>query len=105
MRDRSNYGSLRAIRGPVIVITVGVLFAVGNFTPYTFDQTWPVLIIVVGLLALLGRGTAPPLPPAPPYTTFRPPAYPPPPPPAGPGGYRQTPYSQSSDPKNQGGHP
>jgi hypothetical protein len=48
---------LRAIRGPIILITVGVLFALNNFTRYQFDQTWPVILIVFGLLALLRRGT------------------------------------------------
>ncbi len=60
MSDRRNYGGLRAIRGPIMVITVGVLFALNNFTPYSFGETWPVLIIVAGLISLLGRGTAPP---------------------------------------------
>ena len=46
----------RAVRGPIILITVGVLFALNNFTPYGFNQTWPVLLSVVGLLSFLGRG-------------------------------------------------
>jgi LiaI-LiaF-like transmembrane region len=46
----------RAVRGPIILITVGVLFALNNFTPYGFGQTWPVLLIVIGLLSFLGRG-------------------------------------------------
>ena len=50
-------GSLaRAVRGPIILITVGVLFALNNFTPYGFNQTWPVLLIVIGLLSFLGKG-------------------------------------------------
>jgi len=44
---------VRAIRGPVILIVVGVLFALSEFTPYGFGQTWPVLLIVLGLLKLL----------------------------------------------------
>jgi len=47
---------LRAVRGPIILITVGVLFALNNFTQYRFDQTWPVILIVFGLLTLLRRG-------------------------------------------------
>jgi hypothetical protein len=94
MKDRSRSG-LRGIRGPVMVITVGILFALNNFTPYRFDETWPVLIIVAGLVALLGRAVAPPpMVPPPPYTTYQPPVAPPP------GGYRQTPYAQSTDPRN-----
>jgi hypothetical protein len=108
MNGKGNYATMRAIRGPIMVITVGVLFALNNFTPYSFGETWPVLIIVAGLVSLLGRGAAPPpQPPPPPYSTYHPP-YPPAPPPAPPGGYRQTPYSQT-DPRNpgqsQGGQP
>lgn len=98
MRDRDR-SSIRAIRGPVMVITVGVLFALQNFTPYSFGETWPVLIIVVGLISLFGRAAAQPptVPPPPPYTTYQPP------PPPTPGGYKQTPYSQSNDPRNNPG--
>jgi hypothetical protein len=105
MKDRDRSG-IRAIRGPVMVITVGVLFALQNFTPYSFGETWPVLIIVAGLVSLLGRAVAPPpiVPAPPPFTTYQapyqPPYQPPQQPPAA-GGYRQTPYSQSSnDPRN-----
>jgi hypothetical protein len=45
-----------AIRGPITLITLGVLFAADHLTPYSFQQTWPVLLIVFGLLSLLGRG-------------------------------------------------
>jgi hypothetical protein len=96
MKDRNRSG-MRGLRGPIMVITVGVLFALNNFTPYRFEETWPVLIIVAGLVSLLGRAVAPPpMAPPPPYTTYQPPA----PPPAGAGGYRQTPYSQGGDPRS-----
>jgi hypothetical protein len=97
MKDRNRSG-MRGLRGPVMVITVGVLFALNNFTPYRFEDTWPVLIIVAGLVSILGRTVAPPpmVPPPPPYTTYQPPFTPPP----AAGGYRQTPYSQSGDPRN-----
>ena len=52
---RGDRSTARAIRGPITLITVGVLFALQNFTPYGFDQTWPVLLIVFGLLSLVGR--------------------------------------------------
>jgi len=48
-----------AIRGPITLITLGVLFAADHLTPYSFEQTWPVLLIVFGLLSLLGRGAHP----------------------------------------------
>jgi|CZKN01.1.fsa_nt_gi hypothetical protein len=87
----------RAVRGPVTLITIGGLFALQNFTPYDFGQTWPVLLIVFGLLSLLGRTMAPPPPaPPPPQYAWQPPAWQPQPPadqPA-PGGYRATSYAQ-----------
>jgi hypothetical protein len=46
---------VRAVRGPIILITIGTLFALDHFTPYGFQQTWPVILIVVGLLTLVGR--------------------------------------------------
>jgi len=61
---RGDAGLLRAIRAPIILITVGVLFALNNFTPYGFGETWPVLLIVIGLLSLFARGEpSGPLPP------------------------------------------
>ena len=81
MNDQSQL-LLRSIKGPVIMITIGVLFAADRFTDYHFHQTWPVLLIVVGLLQLLGgRGrkpgyypppTIPPTPASGPYNTHTP---------------------------------
>jgi hypothetical protein len=48
---------LRAVKGPVMMITIGVLFALDNFTPLSFGRTWPVLLVVVGVLSL---GKTPP---------------------------------------------
>jgi hypothetical protein len=86
-----------ALRGPLTLITVGVLFAINNFTPYGFDKTWPVILIVFGLLTLVGRGTAPlDAPPAPPDAppAPQPPAAPPFSFTAPPGGYRQSAYTE-----------
>jgi len=85
-----NSGSIvYTIRGPVMLITVGALFALNNFTQYGFNSTWPVILIVFGLLTLLGRGTsqAPPAPPR--YGPGMPGPYN-----AEPGGYRQSSYTQ-----------
>jgi len=74
-------GLMRAITGPIILITVGVLFSVQRFTGVNFGQTWPVLLIVIGILKLLG-GRRPPRDKfyAPPYSQpYAPPAPPPPP--------------------------
>jgi hypothetical protein len=51
---------VRAIRGPVTLITLGVLFTLDHFTPFSFGQTWPVLLIVFGLLSLLRRSVSHP---------------------------------------------
>lgn len=84
----------RAIRGPVTLITLGVLFALNNFTPYRFHQTWPVLLIVFGLLSLLRRGTEPvpmnPGPPPPPQWNYPAPGAPP-------VGFRQSTYTGTAD--------
>jgi hypothetical protein len=62
---------IRSITGPVILITVGVLFAIDRFTEFRFSQTWPVLMIVLGVMRLLSGGRR-----------RRDDYYPPPPPPA-----------------------
>src|ERR1700733_364499 len=93
---RHGEGSMiRAIRGPVTLITVGVLFALNNFTQYTFDKTWPVLLIVFGLLSLLRRGMEPVPPPPPPPPVFPPPQYTY----QAPGSYVQSPYAQPAPAK------
>jgi hypothetical protein len=85
MNGNSNsYQIIRAIRGPITLITLGVLFALQNFTRFGFDQTWPVLLIVFGLLSLMQRGAAPP------RSTQMPPVPPPP------RGYASSGYAQST---------
>jgi hypothetical protein len=85
MNDR--YSAIRAIRGPVTLITIGVLFALNNFTRYGFDQTWPVILIVFGLLSLLRRGMQPTGPASVPNMPPPPYSYPPA------GGYSRSPYA------------
>ncbi len=81
-----NGSVVRAIRGPICLITIGALFALNNFTRFRFDQTWPVILIVFGLLSLLKRSveTSAPPPPAPAQSR----GY------SG-SGYSQSPYSQT----------
>ena len=90
MRDNDT-SLIRAIRGPITLITVGVLFALNNFTEYRFHQTWPVLLIVFGLLSLVRRGVEP-VPPAP--AGYAPPPYNYQPPATSPGSYRQSTYNE-----------
>jgi hypothetical protein len=75
MRRHGEPNIMRAIRGPITLITVGVLFALNNFTQYSFDKTWPVLLIVFGLLSLMKRSMEPAAPPPPPVQPYPPPAY------------------------------
>ena len=81
---------VRAVRGPILLITIGTLFAFDRFTEFRFSQTWPVLLIVFGVLSLLRRGLERPVPP-PEGVGFPPYGFPPPPPPPS-GGYRQSSY-------------
>ena len=46
---------IRASRGPVLLMTLGVLLAAHQFSGMRFDQTFPILIIVFGLMWLLER--------------------------------------------------
>ena len=99
---QDNAAFLRAIKAPIMMITVGVLFALDSFTPLSFSRTWPVLLVVAGLLSL-GRRSCRYNPPRGRYqyrAQWGPPqpATPPPPPPpaapttAGPGSYRGSQY-------------
>jgi Domain of unknown function (DUF5668) len=46
---------LQAIRGPVLLITIGILFAMHQAGILPFGRTWPLIIIVVGVMKLLER--------------------------------------------------
>jgi hypothetical protein len=82
--------TIRSLMGPAIVITVGVLFLLsemigGNFS---FDRTFPVILIVIGAISLAsatapadGHISASALPAA----SAAPSSVPPPPPNSGPG--------------------
>jgi hypothetical protein len=34
--------------GPLMIITVGVLFLIAQYTRFSFGELWPVLLIVAG---------------------------------------------------------
>jgi hypothetical protein len=60
---------LCAIRGPVLLITLGVLLALDQMGPVSFGRTWPALLIVFGLFKLAetaggSRGSGGDMPPA-----------------------------------------
>jgi hypothetical protein len=76
MNDASKF--VQAIRGPIMLITLGALVAIDYAGIYGFRRTWPVLIIVFGVLKLMERsakaaaGDYPP-PSSSPYRGDRPP--------------------------------
>jgi hypothetical protein len=43
-----------------MLIAIGALFALAQFTAYGFSRTWPVLLILFGVLKLFERTTAGP---------------------------------------------
>lgn len=77
---------VQASRGPVLLITIGALFAMHQAGFLTFDRTWPLILIVLGIMKLLERVFAPPVVLQPPYpgAQYPHPPYPPPPPTGGP---------------------
>ena len=54
----------RALRGPVMMMTLGSMLAFDHFTSYNFGDTWPLLLIAFGAMTLgehlFGRGPASP---------------------------------------------
>ena len=48
----------RGVFGGAILVTLGILFLLDEYGGPDFDQTWPVLLIVIGVLIFLSR-TAP----------------------------------------------
>jgi len=69
---------LQAVRGPVLLVTLGVLIEIDYAGMLPFSRTWPLFIIVFGFLKLIERLVAPPAPAYPPVPPgFQPPAVPP----------------------------
>ena len=44
------YCRIRSLFGPIMIITVGVLFLVAQYSRYNFGELWPFLQIVAGIL-------------------------------------------------------
>ena len=81
IRCRCARCSCNGLMGPVVLITLGVLFLIGRMNlGYDFGDLWPVLLIVIGLVKVaaamasteghIGPGQPPtsgePVPPVPP---------------------------------------
>lgn len=41
---------MRGLMGPAVLVTLGLLFLAGNMSGYSFDRTWPILLIVIGAI-------------------------------------------------------
>ncbi len=68
---------IQAVRGPILLMTLGVLFAVQQAGILAFSRTWPLILIVIGVIKLMERAVS------------SSPGFVPPPPPPPPGGFRQ----------------
>lgn len=66
---------IRAVRGPILLMTFGGLMALNHTDKAGFERTWPVLIIVYGLCKLMERMAPRPIPPPWPPPGAPPPAY------------------------------
>jgi hypothetical protein len=64
----NNANLIQAVRGPLMMITLGVLLAIDHFGQYSFGRTWPLLVIVFGVLKLAERAVVPPPEAYPPNT-------------------------------------
>ncbi len=79
----------RGLMGPAVLITLGVLFLLSEFGVARFHSTWPILLIVIGLVKVLAGNAD-----ATGHVDVN--AAPPTPPPATPGA---APSSSSSEPR------
>lgn len=53
---------LQSIRGPILLIILGVLVLFNQWSLLSFSQSWPILVISYGLLKLLERMLTKPAP-------------------------------------------
>ena len=54
----NSYLLIRAARGPLMLITLGVLTSLHRFQDISFTKTWPVLLILLGVMKLLERAAS-----------------------------------------------
>jgi hypothetical protein len=58
MRDINN-SLIQAVRGPIMLIALGGLVEIDYLGIYGFSRTWPILIILFGILKLLEKMVGP----------------------------------------------
>ncbi len=44
---------VRGLMGPVMIITIGALFLIAEYTRFSFGDLWPVLLVVAGAVQLV----------------------------------------------------
>ena len=78
--ERGDWGH-RSLVGPAVLVTLGLVFLLDNMHHHWdsvpgFDRTWPLILLVIGVLKLIERGQfgAPPPYAAPPVPPEQPPA-------------------------------
>ena len=49
---------MAGMMGPAVLITLGTLFLIGEFSSFEFHRSWPILLLVIGIVKLL-QYTAP----------------------------------------------
>jgi hypothetical protein len=49
---------MAGMMGPAVLVTLGTLFLIGEFSSFEFHRSWPVLLLVIGIVKLL-QYTAP----------------------------------------------
>ena len=86
----------QAVRGPVLLITIGTLFAMHQAGVLPIERTWPLILIVLGIMKLIERMVVPQFPYG--QQPYAQPPYGQPP-------YGQPPYGQPyTPPAGQPGH-
>lgn len=43
----------RGLMGPLMLITIGTIFLLGRFTSVGFEELWPVILVVAGVVLYL----------------------------------------------------
>jgi len=50
---------IQSIRGPILLITIGILFALHQDAGLPIYRSWPLIIIVIGVMKLVERTATP----------------------------------------------
>lgn len=51
----NQYLMLRRLRGPLILVTIGVMALLDQYGVLSFGKSWPLILIVIGILQLAER--------------------------------------------------